>query len=74
MKIELNLDNISVNDYEDTVASILKSELDNAVRAEIRKLVKQYHTEIANKVAAAVKESIRNMSGDRITKIAKEMR
>ncbi len=73
MKLEINLDQISVNDYEDTIGSIIKQEMDAAVRYEVRRIVKEQQKELAAKIAAAVRETIKGLSAKNIQAISYKM-
>ena len=42
MKLEVNLDNNWVNDYEDTIAKLIQFEIDATIRAEVKKTISQH--------------------------------
>lgn len=39
MKLEVNLDDKWINDYDESIAQVIKQEIDQAVRNEVRKVV-----------------------------------
>jgi hypothetical protein len=74
MKLEISLENIYAdNEWNERIGTIIRDEISNAVRSEIRKIVKEQQKELAAKVTAAVRESIKQMSVKQIQNISYKM-
>lgn len=73
MKLEVGLDDKWINDYEDSIASLIKAEIDSAIRAEvsstIRKAVKEHlitlrkqiETQISKTTPAKIAKLLENL-------------
>lgn len=75
MKVEVNfnLDEFMVNDYGDTVASIIREEIHTQVRAHVRKAVKEQLTKEDKRIKALISK-VKFASIDEIEAVFKNMR
>ena len=58
MEIKVILDDKWINDYEENVASIIKDELNSAVRLAVRSVIKSNMAQVTNKVDSLIKNLI----------------
>jgi hypothetical protein len=61
MKLEINLDQISIDDYGETVAGIIKDEIRMVVHNEVRALVKAHKETLAKSVQKAMASYLSNI-------------
>jgi hypothetical protein len=54
VKLEINLDDITVGDWEETVGRIIKDEMEQAVRTEIRKQLRDRRGAMEKDVRSAM--------------------
>ena len=74
MKLAIDLDDLeSGGDYSETVARLIRDEIHNCIRAEIRILVKGEKEKIKEAVSRVAKEALKNLRSVRLQEIAKDM-
>lgn len=76
MKLEISLDDKWVNEYEDTVAQLIKYEIDDCIRKEVRKviqgLVKESVDKFRDQLARKMKELTPKKLDEYLVRISKE--
>lgn len=73
MNIEIKLDDKWVNDYEDRIAEIIQQEMEIAVRAAVRGIIKEHKSEIVAKVTMSVKSVIKGLDAAQIKAITAKL-
>jgi len=76
MKLEINLDDKWVNDYEETIAEMIKFEIDDCVRKEVRKVIQGLVKESVDKFRDQLARKMRELTPAKLDqyliKISKE--
>jgi hypothetical protein len=73
MKIEVNLDNLTIGEWGESVAQVIKDELTAVVRVEVRALMKARREHIRKAVQQAVSETLDGLNKQQIANLAKKL-
>lgn len=74
MKISLDLDNVMANyEYEETVGQVIREEINNLIRLEVRKHVKERSKEIQAEVAKLTTDALKQFKSDKVKAITQAM-
>lgn len=70
MEIKINLENIwnNYDDYSESVAAIIRSELDTAIRNEVRALIRKKVKDDMVRLNKTVSEYLKNNSAEKLKK------
>lgn len=58
MKLEVNFDTVLLDDWDTTIGSVLRAEIQAAIRLEVRKLVKAHKKQIEATATGIIKSAL----------------
>ena len=73
MKLSVQLDEIVTDDYQTTVAEIIRDEINNVIRAAVKAELKAFKANIEAEVRTVSKDVIASLKKERVREIARRM-
>jgi len=74
MEIKINLEDVFVSDHDETLASIVRDEITQAVRAEVRRIARDAIKSQAARLQALITERIRKVTPERLEELLAALR
>lgn len=73
MKVSVDIGDTWIDDLDKTVAQVIRDEVLNAIRYEVKKTMSGYKEDIRKEAAKIINAAIKEVKKDRIEAVAKEM-